>query len=101
MEDYVFGKKALVIGMARSGAALARTLVARGAEVTAYDAKSGEAMDAIVALLGDTVHWALGGDAMAEVEKNDLVFISPGVPIGIPALNHARELGKPVIGEVE
>ena len=97
----VKGKKALVIGMARSGAALAKVLVEQGAAVTAYDAKSGEKMEPIRQMLGDTVTWALGGDAMALVEKTDLVFISPGVPIGIAPLERARELGIPVIGEVE
>ena len=86
----VNGKKALVIGMARSGAALAKVLVEQGAAVTAYDAKSGEKMEPIRQMLGDTVTWALGGDAMALVEKTDLVFISPGVPIGIAPLERAR-----------
>ena len=99
--DYAKGKKALVIGMARSGAALASVLVENGAIVTAYDAKTGEAMEPIRQLLGDTVTWALGGDAVQLVEENDLIFISPGVPIHIAPLVRARELGKPVIGEVE
>ena len=87
--------------MARSGAALAQILVRRGAIVTAYDAKSGSQMDPIRQMLGDSVTWALGVDAMPLVEQADLVFVSPGVPLTIAPLVRAAQRGIPIIGEVE
>ena len=100
-EDFVKGKKALVVGMARSGAALAQILARRGAIVTAYDAKDGSKMEPIRQMLGNSVTWALGVDAMPLVEQTDLIFVSPGVPLTIPPLVRAAQLGIPIIGEVE
>ncbi len=35
------------------------------------------------------------------LEEQDLIVISPGVPVQTPELERARSLGIPVIGEVE
>ena len=97
----VNGKKVMIIGMAKSGIALAKVLIHQGAHVTAYDSKKAESMQEGILELGDSVEWQLGVDATELVEKHDIVMISPGVPIDIAPLNHARELEIPIIGEVE
>lgn len=85
------GAKALVVGLARSGLAAIGLLAARGALVTACDAKP----------LGDTVGvpFVLQSDVAALGQ--DLVVISPGVPVDAPVLRTARDAGIPVIGELE
>ena len=97
----VNGKKVMIIGMAKSGIALAKVLIHQGAHVTAYDSKKAESMQEGILELGDSVEWQLGVDATELVERHDIVMISPGVPIDIAPLNHARELEIPIIGEVE
>jgi UDP-N-acetylmuramoylalanine--D-glutamate ligase len=42
-----------------------------------------------------------GGTQWNNLEKQDLIVISPGVPVQTPELERARSLGIPVIGEVE
>ena len=87
-------KKALVVGLGKSGVAAARFLQERGAVVAACDAKEVE-----VALPGITVQ--TGASQWNGLEKQDLIVISPGVPVQTPELERARTLGIPVIGEVE
>jgi UDP-N-acetylmuramoylalanine--D-glutamate ligase len=87
-------KKALVVGLGRSGIAVAQFLRERGAVVTACDAKEIE-----IELPGITVQ--TGAAQWNGLEKQDLVVISPGVPVQTPELERARSLGIPVIGEVE
>ena len=96
------GKKALVIGAARSGIAAARFLIARGATVALNDRKpldqwSPEALtlkESGVGLLpGDPPGWLL--------DQIELVVVSPGVPANIIPIRYAERAGAEVIGEVE
>jgi UDP-N-acetylmuramoylalanine--D-glutamate ligase len=87
-------KKALVVGLGKSGVAAARFLQERGAVVAACDAKEVE-----VALPGITVQ--TGASQWNGLEKQDLIVISPGVPVQTVELERARALGIEVIGEVE
>jgi UDP-N-acetylmuramoylalanine--D-glutamate ligase len=86
-------KKALVVGLGKSGIAAARFLQEHGAMVTASDAKEQPALPSIMTQTGGT-QWN-------NLEKQDLIVISPGVPVQTPELERARSLGIPVIGEVE
>jgi len=98
----VKGRKALVIGAARSGIASARFLVQRGARVALSDRKPlsewpPEALDlktAGVGLIdGDPPSWLL--------DQIDLVVVSPGVPTKSIPIRYADRKGAEVIGEVE
>ena len=97
------GCPVIVVGMARSGLAAVRLLAANGAQVIAYDSKTAEELPDVAAALQDMpgVRLALGGDAMALLGEVQAVFISPGVPIDSALVLRARELGRPVLGEVE
>ncbi len=97
------GSQVMVVGMARSGLAAVRLLAERGAQVIAYDAKSAEQLPDVVEALGSVpgVRLELGGDAIALLEQVEALFISPGVPIDSALVLRARELGRPVLGEVE
>jgi UDP-N-acetylmuramoylalanine--D-glutamate ligase len=95
----VSGARVLVVGAARSGVAAAELLVRRGAQVTLTDLKS--SIDAAPALTAIGVRLELGSNEATAYEHADLVVMSPGVPVDLPAVVRARDRGVPVIGELE
>ena len=88
----------LVVGLARSGAAAARTLWARGEPVICVDAGEPEEAAALRAL-GMEV-WT-GVDGLRELERARAVVKSPGVPPSAPVITRAVATGVPVCGELE
>lgn len=95
-------KRALVIGLGRSGESVARALVDAGVEVVATDAHS--ASDGTPHGLPDgvEVHLGIDGDQLVPlVDTVDLVVPSPGVPESAPAIRRALELGLEVWSEPE
>lgn len=96
------GRRVLVVGMARSGIAAARMLRELGAQVRISDQKSeGDFNGALDELRLDGVEWRLGEPSEALLEDMDLVVVSPGVPVGHPAIEKAKRMAIPVIGELE
>jgi UDP-N-acetylmuramoylalanine--D-glutamate ligase len=94
----------LVIGMARSGIAAAQAVrrVVPGAHVILADrATDPPGADEAPALRDDGIKVVLGRDDNALLDGCTLVIKSPGVPNEISLLGEARQLGIPVIGEVE
>lgn len=97
------GKKVMVLGMARSGVAAATLLSELGAYVRLNDQKTKEKLgDAVKPLEAcKNIEWRLGEPAEALLEGQDVLLISPGVPIDSPVVKKAQELGVEVIGELE
>jgi len=96
------GRRVVVVGLARSGAAAARLLAREGARVTVTDRRSeAELAPQLAALSGLDVQLALGGHDRAGLASADLVVVSPGVPMAIPEIREARRRGIPVWAEVE
>jgi UDP-N-acetylmuramoylalanine--D-glutamate ligase len=96
------GKKVLVVGLARSGAAAARLCAREGARVTVTDRRAATELSAEVRALGGAgVSFALGGHDERDFTTCDLVVLSPGVPLSLPEIGAARRAGIPVLGEVE
>ncbi len=96
------GKKALVVGIARSGVAAARLLVSRGAKVTANDSKlESELGDAVDELQKLGVALSLGAHPETLFVNTDLIVLSPGVPADLAPLESARRTGVEIIGEPE
>lgn len=96
------GKRVLVLGLGRSGLASALFLKSQGADVTVSDSKSEDQLrDQIPALLDEGIAVETGGHASRTLQNQDLVVVSPGVPVDAPPIVQARNLGHPVIGEVE
>jgi UDP-N-acetylmuramoylalanine--D-glutamate ligase len=95
----VDGARVVVIGAARSGVAAAELLARRGAMVTLTDRKDviGEADR--LRHLGVTLE--LGAADASAVQDAELVVLSPGVPLELPAVVAVRARGIPVIGELE
>jgi UDP-N-acetylmuramoylalanine--D-glutamate ligase len=92
--------RALIVGLAREGTALARFLAEHGAHVTVTDIKPLEALTNRTAALTDLpVELALGGHPLQLLDAVDLVLVSPGVPLEIPLLVEARLRGLPLSSE--
>src|SRR5437867_2612342 len=96
------GRRVVVAGLARTGLAAVRFLISRGAEVIASDRRpEAELHDAAdeARLLGAGLD--LGGHTEARFTGADLIIVSPGVPLTLPAIEAARSRGVPVLSEVE
>ena len=95
-------KRALVVGLGKSGVASALFLKSRGARVTVSDSKpEAELRSEILLLLDHGITVETGGHGDRTFRGQDLIVVSPGVPFDAPQLEQARALGEPVIGEVE
>ncbi len=96
------GKKVVIAGLGTTGRSLVPFLTARGARVTVSDRRPKEHFGAeLTALEPYNVRWDLGGHTAALFTGADLVIVSPGVPIAIPAIAAASAGGVPVMGEIE
>ncbi|MBR1586233.1 MAG: UDP-N-acetylmuramoyl-L-alanine--D-glutamate ligase [Clostridia bacterium] len=96
------GKRVLIVGMARSGVALAQLLHREGAMVTVNDMKSADSFgDKLDALKELPICFRLGEDGIDALQGQDLLVISPGVPIDAPIVRAAKAAGVPVSGELE
>ncbi len=89
-------RRALVLGLGRTGRAVATALAVRGVRVWAAETRR---LDAAPVLPGVEVR--LGDDGAALVEGVDLVVPSPGVPRAALALAAAVRRGVPVWSEIE
>jgi len=96
------GKKVLVVGLGKSGLAAALFLRTRGAQVTVSDMRSAAALSReIPALLDNGIMVESGGHGLLTFRRQDLIVVSPGVPMDTPELVQVKAFGLPVIGELE
>ena len=95
-------KKVLVVGLGKSGRSAALFLRRQGAQVTVSDMRSAEALaKEIPALLEEGIAVETGGHGLLTFRRQDLIVVSPGVPLTTPELQQVRKLGLPITGEVE
>jgi UDP-N-acetylmuramoylalanine--D-glutamate ligase len=95
-------KRVLVVGLGKSGVASALFLKSRGARVTVSDSKpEAELRNEILLLLEHGITVETGGHGDRTFRGQDLIVVSPGVPVDAPQLVQARNLGELVIGEIE
>jgi UDP-N-acetylmuramoylalanine--D-glutamate ligase len=96
------GKKVLVVGLGKSGLAAALFLRRHGAQVTVSDLRSAQALSKeIPSLLEAGILVEAGGHGLLTFRRQDLIVVSPGVPLNTPELVQVRNLGLPIIGELE
>jgi UDP-N-acetylmuramoylalanine--D-glutamate ligase len=96
------GKRVLVVGLGKSGVTSALFLKKRGAIVSVSDTKSGDELrNEIPVLLDHGITVETGGHGDRTFRGQDLIVVSPGVPVDAPPLIQARNLGESVIGEIE
>ncbi|HLE59505.1 MAG TPA: UDP-N-acetylmuramoyl-L-alanine--D-glutamate ligase [Candidatus Limnocylindria bacterium] len=105
-------RRALVIGLARSGTAAARFLVGAGARVTAYDRRLGVDLPDVGSLAEGHVELRLGAspeEVRGLLHGADLVVTSPSISLHLPttdawlreALGAAQRRGVEIVSEVE
>ncbi|HZP16686.1 MAG TPA: UDP-N-acetylmuramoyl-L-alanine--D-glutamate ligase, partial [Terriglobales bacterium] len=96
------GKRVLVVGLGRSGVASALFLKSRGARVTVSDSKPEDQLrQEIPALLDQGIAVETGGHGERTFRDQELIVVSPGVPVDAQPIIQARSLGQRVIGEIE
>src|SRR5208282_4151433 len=95
-------KRVLVVGLGKSGVASALFMKAHGARVTVSDTKSGDELrNEIPVLLDHGITVETGGHGDRTFRGQDLIVVSPGVPVDVPSVAQAKAQGVSVIGEIE
>lgn len=96
------GKKVLVLGLARSGRAVALLLDRLGAMVTVNEGQALEDSPQAQELLEKGIRVVSGGHPLGLLEEGfDLMVKNPGIPYSHPMVVKAKELGLPIWTEVE
>ncbi|MEM7031066.1 MAG: UDP-N-acetylmuramoyl-L-alanine--D-glutamate ligase [Chloroflexota bacterium] len=88
--------KILIVGLARTGSAVAKFLATQGAKVTVTDIKPAEKLvDEVQALAGLNITFHLGyhPDDALDPPYTDLIVVNPGIPLEIPYLQRAQAQG--------
>jgi UDP-N-acetylmuramoylalanine--D-glutamate ligase len=95
-------KRVLVVGLGKSGLSAAMFLRGQGARVTVSDTRNAVALAGeIPALLDAGVMVESGGHGLLTFRRQDLIVVSPGVPLDTPEVKQVIGYGLPVIGELE
>ena len=100
--ENLHNKNVLVVGLARTGLAVAEFLLDQGARVTITDHLPAEDLGSEAdSALRLECSLALGGHPAELFTDADLIVVSPGVPLNLPQLQEARSKSIPIIGELE
>ncbi|WP_183811563.1 UDP-N-acetylmuramoyl-L-alanine--D-glutamate ligase [Tunturibacter empetritectus] len=95
-------KRVLVVGLGKSGLSAAMFLRGQGARVTVSDTRSAVALaQEIPALLEAGIMVESGGHGLLTFRRQDLIVVSPGVPMDTPEVKQVVAFGLTVIGELE
>lgn len=107
MKEYA-GKKTVVVGLAKTGVAVTRFLLERGASVLITDQKPANQLETGVKQLRELpgnltskLTTELGGHRTSSFTRADMIVLSPGVSLAQEQVKAAREAGVEVISEVE
>jgi len=95
-------KKIVIVGLAKTGVALAHLLVKYGAKVTISDHKSEAELARYLEQVEDLpLTLALEGHSPKSFLNNDYVILSPGVPSHLKLFEYIKMQGVEVTGEFE
>ena len=94
-------KRVLVVGLGKSGLAAARFLKTLGARVTVSDARPATLIGELSELLDQGFMVEAGSHGLLTFRRQDLIVVSPGVPMSTPELKQVRAMGAHIIGELE
>lgn len=96
------GGEIAVIGLGKSGVAVARLLARAGVKVYVSDAASSDVVrEGAAAVRAEGAETEVGSHDLERIARASLVVASPGVPPNAPPLARAREAGIPVVSEIE
>jgi UDP-N-acetylmuramoylalanine--D-glutamate ligase len=91
----------LVVGLGKSGLAAAQFLKERGARVTVSDARPALLIAELSGMLEQGFMVEAGSHGLLTFRRQDLIVVSPGVPMSTPELRQVRAMGAHIIGELE
>jgi UDP-N-acetylmuramoylalanine--D-glutamate ligase len=94
-------KRVLVVGLGKSGLAAAHFLKVRGARVTVSDARPAMLIAELSEMLEQGFMVEAGSHGLLTFRRQDLIVVSPGVPMSTPELKQVRAMGAHIIGELE
>lgn len=96
-------KRAMVLGLARSGIAVSQLLLLRDWEVVACDSKERDAFKGALDEIERAGAQLLLGEKQPEdhLQGVELLVVSPGIPLTHPIMERAKEMGIETVGEVE
>jgi UDP-N-acetylmuramoylalanine--D-glutamate ligase len=94
-------QKIMIVGAGRTGIALCRYFVRRGAVVTLSDTRPAEKLAEIDELTRLGIALDLGSHTTAKFLASDLIVISPGVTLQLPVLLAAAAANILILGEIE
>jgi len=95
-------KKVAVVGLGKSGIAVAELLSYFGARLIINDKKKEEEIIKDITSFNGNIEKIVGGGHPPEIfEEVDLIVVSPGVPLSTPSIVSAVYKGIPVLGEIE
>src|SRR5882762_5824139 len=95
-------KRVLMERLGKSGMSAAMLLREQGARVTVSDTRSAVALaKEIPALLEAGIMVESGGHGLLTFRRQDLIVVSPGVPMDTPEVKQVIGFGLTVIGELE
>jgi UDP-N-acetylmuramoylalanine--D-glutamate ligase len=95
-------KRVLVVGIARSGVAVAKFLLDKGTRVVLTDKKSREELTEALRDIPEGAAEIVAGEYPEfSLADYDFLVVSPGVPLSIPPIQRAFQLGIPVLSELE
>ena len=94
-------KRVLVVGIGRSGIAAAHFLKSRVARVTISDSRPATTIAELNQLLDAGIMVETGSHGLLTFRRQDLIVVSPGVPLSVPELKQVRALGMRIVGELE
>jgi len=101
--DPLYGKRLVILGMARQGTALARFAVEAGAQVTLTDLRSAEALGSAIESLSDLpserLKFVLGEHPFSLLDECDLLSLSGGVATDSPLVLEAQRRGIPLTND--
>ncbi len=94
-------KRVLVVGLGKSGLSAARFLKSRGARVTVSDSRAATLIAELPGLLDEGFSVESGSHGLLTFRRQDLIVVSPGVPMTTPELMTVKAVGARIIGELE
>ncbi len=94
-------KRVLVVGIGKSGIAAAHFLKSYGARVTLSDSRPATTIAELNELLDAGIMVETGSHGLLTFRRQDLIVVSPGVPLSVPELKQVRALGMRIVGELE
>lgn len=94
-------RKAMVVGLGKSGLSAARYLHAQGYSVAVTDSRvAPPGLAALRDALPDAAVF-VGGFSDVALANTDVVVVSPGIPLNDPFINHVRSTGVELLGDIE